>query len=826
MSILGILLEITVYSALIFCFIMLFKKLFGKHISPSLHYCIWLLLIVRLIMPVTIDSGLNLFTIPAESVPVSENVQASTADVVNTDIYIPDESISETSNNAVTDFSRQSNGIHQPRVSAEPAAAKPFNWSTLLLYVWITGAALSISYLFWSYIYLKKRIRKSAVSPNAVLSDIFHQCVRELGIKRNIRMVLQEEISSPALLVFPVMLIPADIMQTMDKQQIAFAVKHELMHYRRKDHIVCLLLSLLQAVYWFNPFVWLAYRQIRMDMETACDSMVVKAMDVDERLKYAETVLSLFSRKKQLPVMLGMAVVNTKKTAEKRLKGIYMKQKSNRKGRFAVAMLVCVMLITCFTTACQPTPENTAVVGNADGLPSQALNKEIDENPLPDVPEKWSDTVELNDNCKITIDAEIELPDTDIFPVYRLERNELAQERLDELINYFVPNGKFYNHDVFTKEYYEQRLIEAKRGQFVDGKYVPPPADDPGVKSIEQKLANAPSANEMTPIGTDFNYYSDYDGNIDESRGKNFLDINFTTEDGKSGSIFAMRYEMGNAVDNRFGLNTNINWMTQSLMETQPEISEEERQYYTSEDLAANDSINQLLEDGFFDNFTLKQDQAVDQANKVIADLGIDSMGIVYVEKVMIDRYSGMAGFSDTVAQDQGYVIDYARRLDAIDGFIDNESMSNPEGDDNQDAYAPPFAMETITMVISESGIEYFGWGEMAQKAETVSENSELLPFEEIKERIVNQLKYENIVDADSGMSIEININKIQLLSGYINVKDDIDSVWHIPVWVAQGSMICTRENGESEEYGLGSTVINALDGGRVLGQDGSRFTS
>ena len=34
---------------------------------------------------------------------------------------------------------------------------------------------------------------------------------------------------------------------------------------------VCLL-SFLQAVFWFNPFIWLAFRQIRADMETACDS--------------------------------------------------------------------------------------------------------------------------------------------------------------------------------------------------------------------------------------------------------------------------------------------------------------------------------------------------------------------------------------------------------------------------------------------------------------------------------------------------------------------------------------------------------------------------
>ena len=46
-----------------------------------------------------------------------------------------------------------------------------------------------------------------------------------------------------------------------------------------------------------------------------------------------------------------------------------------RKGRLAAAMLVCVMLITCFTTACQPTPEEEVVVNKVDGALESKLSQ-------------------------------------------------------------------------------------------------------------------------------------------------------------------------------------------------------------------------------------------------------------------------------------------------------------------------------------------------------------------------------------------------------------------------------------------------------------------
>lgn len=57
MKILNILLEITIYSVVLFCAIMLLKRFFKNKMSPFLHFAIWGLLIARLLIPVTLDPG-------------------------------------------------------------------------------------------------------------------------------------------------------------------------------------------------------------------------------------------------------------------------------------------------------------------------------------------------------------------------------------------------------------------------------------------------------------------------------------------------------------------------------------------------------------------------------------------------------------------------------------------------------------------------------------------------------------------------------------------------------------------------------------------------
>lgn len=498
-----------------------------------------------------------------------------------------------------------------------------------------------------------------------------------------------------------------------------------------------------------------------------------------------------------------------------------MKSKTKLNIRLLAKILTAIIALSYFTVACQPAPEKEVVVNKAQGLPPTALNTEKDE-PY-QVPETWQTAERIGDGININIDAKVIFPQTSVFPVNKLERRELAQQRADELIRYFAPDTKFYSGDIMTKADYERELIEARRGQFIDGEYVVTEESKAWAKEIEKNLKNAPETNNQREISTEFAYYTDYDGKTDESRGKNYIYLNFKTADGDKASIYATRYENGKSPYNWFNYKKELNFSTQSYFEDYYFTPDDQKQYASAQELRNEDNIKKFLSGGFFENFDFTQEQAISQAEKIIADLNIGDMRIVNIEKVAVEQYEGM-DFSSADGYKQGYILSYTRHMGNLDGLL-GQSFASSDGDrrnDKEPEYTSPFSLESLTMVIDADGIMLFSWNDMSQVIENVSENSVLIPFDEVKERIFNQIKFiylpmlEYTKDINA-YSIEIDIHTLRLCSAYINAKNEPDKAWQVPVWVAEGKLknIYSSE-GNSDEQPIMYIVINALDGGIV----------
>ncbi len=130
--------------------------------------------------------------------------------------------------------------------------------------------------LFISKLRFAHRVRSCIKTQNA-FSSMVTQCSKELGVKQSIPVVIQDYVDSPALtgILHPKILLP-DYADRMTPQTLRFVLLHELGHYKRKDLWMNELLLLLQCVYWFNPLVWVLFRQMRQDMELLNDSYLLK----------------------------------------------------------------------------------------------------------------------------------------------------------------------------------------------------------------------------------------------------------------------------------------------------------------------------------------------------------------------------------------------------------------------------------------------------------------------------------------------------------------------------------------------------------------------
>jgi TonB family protein len=92
-------------------------------------------------------------------------------------------------------------------------------------------------------------------------------------------------------IVRPVLLLPLGIAERLSKAQLDAVLAHELCHFRRRDNLTAAAHMLVEAVFWFHPFVWWVGARLVEERERACDEAVVSSGH-DGRT-YAEGILNV-----------------------------------------------------------------------------------------------------------------------------------------------------------------------------------------------------------------------------------------------------------------------------------------------------------------------------------------------------------------------------------------------------------------------------------------------------------------------------------------------------------------------------------------------------
>ncbi len=523
------LLEISIYASVLFGITVLLKRLLKNKLSPFLHYAVWSLFLLRLLLPVTFESPVQFFILPAQSatanIPITQTEAASAPakSAVDSQSALP---LAETNALVIT---TQAAPV-QVGVFTD-TARQPVSLAEVLLIVWLSGVVLGIGYIAFLYIRLQKRIAKNAAKPTRRLRVLYREVQRELGIRANVPLVCQFGLNSPGILFPACVLMPMELLASMDDEQIKNTLRHELVHYKRGDPFVSIVLSLLNAFYWFNPIVWIAVRQIRADMETLCDSIVVDQMSARQKGDYATLILDLFSRSNYRQVVLGMAYGKSKAVVEKRIKGVFMRNRSQLSAKLICITLSLVMLAGCFTTACVPAKQAASDNRTSGAVEAQTLaadptstTPEPTPTPAPEVISplakklgiptpwryaEWSTDKELllNGNLSVT------LPNVDAVPIASVTCRDVTMDDLMNTVHAFFGNDdvKFIYAPEDTKEYAEQFLplfqkiydgIQDGTNPNKDPKYEKAVKDQ--LDTYLEMIQSAPSAAEKREVALEF----------------------------------------------------------------------------------------------------------------------------------------------------------------------------------------------------------------------------------------------------------------------------------------------------------------------------------
>ena len=163
-------------------------------------------------------------------------------------------------------------GSAVPAAAVEVAAAQP----PYLLWAWIGGALLSVLIL------AMRQARFTLALGRLHKRD-------DLG--RHVRGAESSE-HGPAVIgvLRPIIVTPADFESRFDAEERRIVLAHERAHMAQGDPWINVLVVVLQCVNWFNPFVHIGARALRVDQELACDAAVLAQSDGIRR-RYAEAML-------------------------------------------------------------------------------------------------------------------------------------------------------------------------------------------------------------------------------------------------------------------------------------------------------------------------------------------------------------------------------------------------------------------------------------------------------------------------------------------------------------------------------------------------------
>jgi beta-lactamase regulating signal transducer with metallopeptidase domain len=255
----------------------------------------------------------------------------------------------------------------------------------LLTYASASLPYFSVAYIFLLFLLMSRLVAayryvyfistKRLLNPTRELQLFASKVSREIGITKKISVWISHHIDVPATIGFikPVILIPLASINNLSCHQLEAIILHELAHIKRNDYITNLIISVIETVLFFNPFVVLLANSIKRERENCCDDFVLQYRY--DPHSYASALLRL-EQSRMGSLKLAIGAVSGKKQLLSRIKRITSSQVVSRQFNYGQRM-VALLLVTAFIcSVAWLTPEEKKSVS------IKALSKKIKAVPL------------------------------------------------------------------------------------------------------------------------------------------------------------------------------------------------------------------------------------------------------------------------------------------------------------------------------------------------------------------------------------------------------------------------------------------------------------
>lgn len=225
----------------------------------------------------------------------------------------------------------------------------------ILCLIWITGiAAMTV-------LVSKSMLRFHAIKNSALplqsqtVHRLYHSCLKEMNITRNIPIYSAVFLSSPVIAGFlrPSIYLPVHLISGSSAKEIRYMLLHELQHYKHKDALANYLMNAARVIYWFNPFVWFALREMKNDREIACDASVLNMLKEEAYEDYGNTLINFAEKVSLNPFPFAAGIGGSMALMKKRVINIacYRPASFRKKLCSLLSYMTAALLLSGFIPA-------------------------------------------------------------------------------------------------------------------------------------------------------------------------------------------------------------------------------------------------------------------------------------------------------------------------------------------------------------------------------------------------------------------------------------------------------------------------------------------
>ena len=222
----------------------------------------------------------------------------------------------------------------------------------ILLGIWIVGIFAMIILVIKSSLRLRTLEKSALPLQNPEVRRLYHRCMEEMGIHRSIPVYSTAFLKSPIIvgLLKPCIYLPIHLISDYNESDMRYMLLHELQHYNHKDAVASYLMNLAGVIYWFNPLVWYALKEMRNDREVACDTSVLKMLEEDAYEDYGNTLINFAEKVSLTPFPFAAGLGGNMKQMKRRIINIasYEKPTFIKRVKGMTAFILTAVLLMGF----------------------------------------------------------------------------------------------------------------------------------------------------------------------------------------------------------------------------------------------------------------------------------------------------------------------------------------------------------------------------------------------------------------------------------------------------------------------------------------------